>query len=655
MLKDILTERNVEGRFEIMNNYLVSIVVPIYNAQFFLKECLGSIKKQTYRNIEVLMIDDGSTDSSSRIATDFIKEDKRFKYFYKINGGLSSARNFGIKIAKGDYICFVDSDDYVSPSFISDMIVNIDSSIDIVFSGILRVDIDGNELCNDFNFPSKIITKEDLLLNASLDNGYQFICAVNRLYKKTVFDFVTFVDGKIHEDELFFNEMIQKDFNYKVVQSINYFYRQTDGSIMRSRLDARRLTAVDALLERAKIASAIGLRALRGRFYYLAACVLLQCFIYVDSYKNVCKFVRYFAKVYHPFLIRSCSYKLPYWLFVNLLKNVRLTMGVALIKRKAKLSTKQFGKSIFMMGTPVHGNLGDQAIVIAEERFLFCNGFSKKQIIEVDNEILIHRFHDIKAVVKPIDLLVIDGGGNLGTLWAEEDKKIAKIISTFFLNTVIVFPQSCFYESKSKFSEILQINNTILYSKNPNVSFFLRDLNSYKLFTLLYPQQDAALCPDIVLFTPRKKSMKKKKIIYVCKRSDKESTGVFPDVSTIDALLDFKFKIRFIDTVVKKRIGAFNRRHIVGWLLKKLSNASFVITDRLHGAIFSFLSETKCFCFDNLSGKVKGLAYWITDNSLTFCNSATDILLDKNDDFEQKFGLDDFQVIGEKLSEWNKK
>ena len=637
-----------------MNNCLVSIIVPAYNSQFFLRDCLGSLREQTCKNIEILVIDDGSTDDSGKIVAEFIKKDKRFKYFYKANGGLSSARNFGIDLASGDYICFVDSDDYVSSRFVDDMITDIDPNIDIVFSGIRRVDIDGKELCRDFDFESGKITKEELLSNASLDNGYQFICAVNRLYKRTVFECIRFADGKNHEDELFFNELLKRDFNYKVVQSANYYYRQTNGSIMRSRIDLRRLTAIDALLERATIASKLGLSTLKGRFYYLAACVLLQCYISVDSEKNVFRFFSYFAKTYHPFHIRSCSYKLPYWLFVNLVKNVSFTVRVASVKRKARRSAKKYGKSIFMMGTPVHGNLGDQAIVLAEKSFLTENGFPKKQIIEIDNEILIHRFSNIKTVIDPKDLLIVDGGGNLGILWPNEDKKIAEIISAFSSNKIIVFPQSCFYDTNLQFSAFLHANNVDLYSKNSKVSFFLRDLNSYKTFTSMYPAQEAALCPDIVLFMPRRKSRRKKNVIYLCKRKDKESNGSFPSADVISASFGSAFKVKYIDTVVRKKVDARNRAHIVGRLIKKLSYASFVVTDRLHGAIFSFLSETKCFCFDNRSGKVKGVTRWIKDDSLTFCNSASDIVLDEKTNFYQTFDSSDFYLIGEKLREWNK-
>lgn len=97
---------------------LISVIVPVYNVEKYLKRCLDSIRKQTYSNIEILLIDDGSTDQSGRICDDFAKLDSRVRVFHKENGGVSTARNLGIEQAKGEYITFVDSDDYVDSDYI---------------------------------------------------------------------------------------------------------------------------------------------------------------------------------------------------------------------------------------------------------------------------------------------------------------------------------------------------------------------------------------------------------------------------------------------------------------------------------------------------------------------------------------------------------
>lgn len=97
---------------------LVSIIVPVYNVEKYLKECIESIINQSFSNLEIILVDDGSTDESGNICDDFLNKDKRIKVFHKTNGGLSDARNYGINNSSGKYITFVDSDDLISPIFI---------------------------------------------------------------------------------------------------------------------------------------------------------------------------------------------------------------------------------------------------------------------------------------------------------------------------------------------------------------------------------------------------------------------------------------------------------------------------------------------------------------------------------------------------------
>lgn len=119
-----------------MNNVLVSIVVPIYNAQQYLKQCLNSIKGQTYNNIEVLMVNDGSSDDSEKICRGYMKKDCRFILLNQENGGVSSARNKGIKNAKGKYILFVDSDDYIESGMVNQLLNAVQEDEDLIVSGI---------------------------------------------------------------------------------------------------------------------------------------------------------------------------------------------------------------------------------------------------------------------------------------------------------------------------------------------------------------------------------------------------------------------------------------------------------------------------------------------------------------------------------------
>ncbi|MCD7809716.1 MAG: glycosyltransferase, partial [Erysipelotrichaceae bacterium] len=129
------------------NNPLISIIVPVYNVELYINDCIESLVNQTYTNIEIVLIDDGSIDNSSSICNDWEKKDKRVKFYSKSNGGVSSARNCGIKNAKGDFIFFIDSDDYLDHELIEVLLNNHDGKIDtIALVDFDRVNIDGAAL-----------------------------------------------------------------------------------------------------------------------------------------------------------------------------------------------------------------------------------------------------------------------------------------------------------------------------------------------------------------------------------------------------------------------------------------------------------------------------------------------------------------------------
>lgn len=118
--------------------YKVSIIIPVYNVESYLKKCIDSILLQTYTNFELILIDDGSTDQSYEICDEYSLNDKRIKVIHKINEGVSKARNLGLSISTGDYICFVDSDDWIDCDMLEYIIVNADD-FDIVQFGFRRV------------------------------------------------------------------------------------------------------------------------------------------------------------------------------------------------------------------------------------------------------------------------------------------------------------------------------------------------------------------------------------------------------------------------------------------------------------------------------------------------------------------------------------
>lgn len=180
---------------------LVSIIVPIYNVESYLKKCLDSIVRQTYKNLEIILIDDGSTDNSGVIADKYAKKCKRIRILHKKNSGLSSARNAGLRIARGQWIAFVDSDDYVNNNYISKLVqLAIKRNADIATCNYNMVDLSGKIKKPSLHWTSKVLTGQEAV-NDVFENKRQASIWLS-LFKANIFKehTITFPEGREYED-----------------------------------------------------------------------------------------------------------------------------------------------------------------------------------------------------------------------------------------------------------------------------------------------------------------------------------------------------------------------------------------------------------------------------------------------------------------------
>lgn len=237
-----------------MNNNLISVIVPIYMVENYLKKCIDSILNQTYKNLEIILVDDGSKDSCANIVDEYEKIDSRIKVIHKINGGLSDARNVGIDESTGDIICFIDSDDYINENMIEVLYKNmINTDSDISICSYLKVN-ENSEVSN--NLEKEIIkvysSKEALsnLYDKELD--IETVVAWNKLYRKKVWNNIRYPKGKIHEDEYVIHNLILNS-NKIVYSNLKlYYYLQRESSIT-SVFNYKRLDALNALKERIEL------------------------------------------------------------------------------------------------------------------------------------------------------------------------------------------------------------------------------------------------------------------------------------------------------------------------------------------------------------------------------------------------------------------
>ena len=190
---------------------LISIIVPVYNVEKYFDECVKSILNQSYKNIEIILVNDGSTDNSGNLCDNYATIDPRIKVIHKENGGLSDARNFGMKNANGEYFSFIDSDDYIDKYFIENLYNALISQGDDCKISMCRFTRNINDFSNDKSIANKVDSNEVLkdILYQNDDSLYS-VAAWNKLYHKTVFNSIIFPKGFINEDMFVICEVLSE-------------------------------------------------------------------------------------------------------------------------------------------------------------------------------------------------------------------------------------------------------------------------------------------------------------------------------------------------------------------------------------------------------------------------------------------------------------
>lgn len=223
-----------------MRKALVSVIVPIYMSEEHLDECIQSIISQTYSNIEIILVDDGSHDGCPQKCDDWAKKDHRIRVVHKPNGGAASARNAGLDIAKGDYIAFVDSDDYITPDYVEVMYNRIydDDSVGIVQGMIYRLK-DGK--ITHF-FKDWFVKGEQIISSNKIAilcfKGTLSVSVCDKLFKSQLLANIRFREGRKNEDTFFMYDLskVMVDMNYSIVEipKYVYYYRYCEGSVCTS-------------------------------------------------------------------------------------------------------------------------------------------------------------------------------------------------------------------------------------------------------------------------------------------------------------------------------------------------------------------------------------------------------------------------------------
>lgn len=228
-----------------MDEQLISVIVPVYKVEPYLDQCVASIVNQTYQDLEIILVDDGSPDNCPAMCDTWAKRDCRIKVIHKENGGLSDARNAGLKIASGAYIALIDSDDIMDVNMLTQLYQALEeNNADIAECDYVKFE-NGQPDFSDGSVSITVLNSEDALRELLLERIFRYT-AWNKLYRKEVFSQLQFEVGKLHEDVFFTYQAFGVANRIVKLDAALYGYRQRSGSIMGSAFSLRNLDSLEA-------------------------------------------------------------------------------------------------------------------------------------------------------------------------------------------------------------------------------------------------------------------------------------------------------------------------------------------------------------------------------------------------------------------------
>lgn len=631
----------------------ISVIVPVYKVEPYLCRCVNSLICQSFHNFDLILVDDGSPDRCGEICDEFVLKDDRIHVIHQKNRGLSAARNAGIiwslKNSDSQWISFVDSDDWVHPLYLELLLKAVtDTGYDVAIGGYFRTY--GDAFPNFDETKKKPIPRrvddyyKKSIVNATVSWG--------KLCRKTYYESIRFPEGKIHEDEYTTYRILFQQEYVAVVELPLYAYYQNPKGIMMREWSPKRLDALQAFEE--QVAYFISINRLdiaRFAFRRLVDNILSNQQRLEDTISLTMpakkKYQACLNKQLRRVLIRQRSYKLfPFnesednkqvyiaafpaigamrkqWQIVKpilksfppvhiLGKAVRYSQKeVPEIQKELDYIRSILFKKALLLQSPLYANLGDHAIAISELQVLRelnipCLDYPWKK----DVEKICARFTPKKC------LILQQGGGNLGQLWMREENRFRFTLSLFKDHNIIVFPQTIYFDMETEEGRACFEESRKIYQSHQNLTIFVREQFSYDFMREYMPEVNIQLVPDMamLLYPPQKRKNQERQGILLCLRNDKEKTISAEMRERLNKVLNASGeKITITDTVFSGDVDICQREQLLNDKLSEFLTSSLVITDRLHGMIFSAITETPCVVFSSLSPKIRGCYEWIKD------------------------------------------
>lgn len=293
-------------------NPLVSVIVPIYKVENYLRECVDSIISQSYKNLEIILVDDGSPDKCPEICDEYALKDNRIQVIHKPNGGLSDARNAGIEIAKGEYLSFVDSDDVIHSQMIEVLMKPLIEDKGLKMSACQFLDFDDGK---EFD-KNQELKQVEIIDFREYFTKRLWTTAWGKVYEKSLFKNIKYPVGRLHEDEFTTYKVCYEAKKIAYTESELLFYRQREGSIT-AEMSIKRIADIhDALKER--VAFFQERKESRAYAFFLVHYARFYC-IFFNTQKNADNILKQWKKdlKFHSKNVLALKQNINFFLFKN--------------------------------------------------------------------------------------------------------------------------------------------------------------------------------------------------------------------------------------------------------------------------------------------------------------------------------------------------
>ena len=633
-----------------MNN-LVSVIITIYNDEDLIRSCVESIRMQTYANLEIILVMDGSVDKSKEICDDYARRDSRIKVLHNHKGGPSEAKNLGLKIMTGDYVYFLDGVDYVEKTLIETALsIAIESSVDLLVFNYNKID-EYDNLLSPIRFSSSIYEIDDssrimYIINILEQYGSDGWQVGNRLFKS---DIVRRNDIIFWDNDLISDEDIGFSLNYTLylskisyISDVLYYYRIKEDSIRAEpQKEPRILEAIELFnLMEYRIRSSFKDKNVIRIFEVLLFGLLYEQLAKLHSYnykKSLSSLEDKSSSKYFYSRIRRIT-KRP----ILLIKSYGFVKGIGLLLLSIFISSRRMKKTgifiihminklemisetfkynkgkimakrrIFLIGCEDFWNLGDHHIGISEIEYLEEN-FPEYAIVEItaSNYFAVNRI--LPLIIRRKNLICLHGGGNMGNFYMLAEYIRRDIMKKFRNNEKVIFPQTIHYDDSIEGKAVLMEDQDSI-KRTKNLTLCVREEYSYEL-AKEYFDCHIVLTPDIVLFSNYSdKFISDREGAILLLRKDLESVMSAKDKQSIkNVLQQYTSEIRINDTQLITDIDVYDRRVVMDEFISKIAKAEIVVTDRLHGMVFCAITKTPCIVLPNYNHKVEGVYDWISE------------------------------------------